>query len=291
MTRRGGVIGKSMCEQRDELIIQRILIGLDTSHHSLAALQAAAELAASLEAELHGLFIEDVTLLRVAKLPVTEELRFPFATRGRLNPRRMIRQLHAQAQQAEQALSSLCKRHQVEWSFRVVRGQVSAQILKEAAEADLLCVGRASRPVMHRSSIGSTAEAAALGAPCCVLLVSRKTRIHPPIVVLFNGEADDKRALLLAARVALSYGGLLSVLVPPSARGTPKEIREEIKESLDMEGLMIRYRELSGSGVMSLTNAAQTEGVGMLVMERRALAPTGLTKLLNTLDCPVLLVG
>lgn len=284
------MVGKRMPKQKDELTIQRILIALDASHHSLAALRAAAELASSLQADLHGLFVEDDTLLRVAELSVARELQFPFATRGRLSPGRMSRQLRAQAQQAEQALSSLCKRHQIEWSFRVVRGDVSTLVLEEAVEADLLCLGRASRPVMHRSSVGSTAKAAAVGAPCCVLLVSRETEIHPPIVVLYDGEPDNKRALLLAARVALGHGGLLSVLVPPSAPGTSREIRERIKDSLDLEGLLIRYRELSGSGVMSLINAAQTEGAGMLVMERCTLASAGLTKLLNTLDCPVLLV-
>ena len=90
--------------QNEELAIRRILVALDGSYHSLAALEAAAELAASLEAELHGLFVEDVNLLRVAGSPVAREVCYPFSRTTRPNQRTMERQLRAQA---TQALSSL----------------------------------------------------------------------------------------------------------------------------------------------------------------------------------------
>jgi nucleotide-binding universal stress UspA family protein len=279
-----------MSEQEEDLTIQRILIGLDTSHHSLAALEAAVELARSLGAELHGLFVEDVNLLRVAELPVAQELQFPFATQAQLNPRRMRRQLRAQAQQARQALSSICRRERIEWSFQVVRGEVSASVLEEAAKADLLCVGRASRPVMHQPGAGSTAEAAATGAPRSVLLISRDRRIHPPIAVLYDGSPDTEQALALASHLAEDMGGLLSVLVPAAASGSSEEIQKRITEGLDAEGLVVRYRELSGSGVMSLINAAQTEGTGMLVVSRAFLPSGNVKKLLDEVDCPMLLV-
>jgi nucleotide-binding universal stress UspA family protein len=51
--------------------IRRILVALDASPHSFAALEAAAHLAAHLEAELFGLYVEDENLLRGAdRFPV-----------------------------------------------------------------------------------------------------------------------------------------------------------------------------------------------------------------------------
>jgi len=279
-----------MSEQEEKLTIQRILIGLDTSHHSLAALRAAAQLASSLGAELHGIFVEDVNLLRVAELSVAQELQFPFATRARLNPTRMRRQLRAQAQQARRALSSVCERERIDWSFQVVRGNVSAKVLEEAAKADLLCVGRASRPVMYQPGIGSTAEAAATGAPRSVLLISRDKRIQAPIAVLYEGSPDTEQALLLASKLAQDMGGLLSVLVPAAASGSSEEIQKRITDGLDAEGLVVRYRELAGSGVMSLISAIQTEGTGMLVLSMALLPSDSIKKLLDEVDCPVLLV-
>lgn len=279
-----------MSEQEEELTIQRILIGMDTSHHSLAALRAAAHLARSLGAELQGLFVEDVNLLRVAELSVAQELQFPFAKQGRLNPRRMRLQLRAQAQQARRALSTVCEQLQIEWSFQVVQGNVSTRVLEEAAKADLLCVGRASRPVMHQSTMGSTAEAAASEAPRSVLLISRDTRIHSPIVVLYEGWPDTRPTLQLASQLAHDMGGLLSVLVPAALSTSPKEIQERISSGIDVEGLVIRYRELSGSGVMSLIDAVQTEGGGLLVLGRAFLPLDSIRRLLSEVDCPVLVM-
>ena len=56
--------------------IRRILVALDASTHSLAALETAAGLAARLEAELVGLFVEDINLLRAAELPFARETSF-----------------------------------------------------------------------------------------------------------------------------------------------------------------------------------------------------------------------
>ena len=94
-----------MRKQGKQQTIRRILVALDASHHSLAALDAAAELAASLEAELQGLFVEDANLLRLAGLPVARVVRYPFATPARPDPVRMERELRVQAAQARQALA------------------------------------------------------------------------------------------------------------------------------------------------------------------------------------------
>ena len=49
---------------KDQLSIRRILVALDASPASLSAMQNAVELAARLGAELIGLFVEDINLLR-----------------------------------------------------------------------------------------------------------------------------------------------------------------------------------------------------------------------------------
>jgi K+-sensing histidine kinase KdpD len=51
------------------LTIRRILVALDASPDSLAALKTAADLARRMEAELMGLFVEDIELLRMADSP------------------------------------------------------------------------------------------------------------------------------------------------------------------------------------------------------------------------------
>ena len=52
----------------------RILVALDASPYSHAAIEVATILAADLRAELQALFIEDIDLLRLAALPFTREV-------------------------------------------------------------------------------------------------------------------------------------------------------------------------------------------------------------------------
>jgi hypothetical protein len=79
-------------------------------------------------------------------------------------------------------------------------------------------------------------------------------------------------------------------LVPARAAAPSEEIKEEITDQLDGGDLVIRYRQLSGSGVMSLIAGVGTEGCGTLVLSRAVLPADDLGTLLEAVDCPVLLV-
>ena len=67
--------------------VQRIVVALDASSHSHAALEEAAQLASGLEAELAGIFVLDSELLRLSALPVCPrdrvDLRAPTKPRPR----------------------------------------------------------------------------------------------------------------------------------------------------------------------------------------------------------------
>ena len=95
----------------------------------------------------------------------------------------------------------------------------------------------------------------------------------------------------MASRVADHLEGLLSVVVPASAASSSEEIQEKITAELDGEGLLVRYRELAGSGLRSLINAALTEGAGLLVLDRSYLPADRLADFVAGVDCPVLLVS
>lgn len=279
-----------MSKQREALAIRRILVGLDASYHSLAALRAAAKLASSLEAELRGIFIEDINLLRAARLPMTQELQFPFTATAQLSPTRMERQLRAQAEQARQALASICEREQIKWSFRVARGDVASEMLEAAVEADLLSLGRASRPVVRSERMGSTARTAATQCRRSVLLISRDAAIHPPVVVPHDGSSAVRQALTLAARLAERMGDYLSILVLADTPKRSEHLQDQIADWLSGRELMIRYRELIGDGVRTLIEGVRTEGSGMLVLSSAILPSEEVEMLLEEVDCPVLLV-
>jgi len=139
-------------------VIRRILVALDASRHSVAALQVAADLASHLEAELVGLFVEDINLLRLAELPFAREVGSYSGTRRRLNTRQVERQLKVQAERARRALEAYADRASVRWSFEVTRGVVAPCVLAAASDADLVILGRASHGARTTGGLGSTAR-------------------------------------------------------------------------------------------------------------------------------------
>jgi len=118
--------------------IRRVIVGLEPAPQSRAVLEAAAELAGSMEAELVGLFVENVNLLHFAGLPFACEVGLISATRRALDVESMERSLRALAREAHQTLAAVAGRTPVRWSFRVVRGSTADELLAAAAEADLV---------------------------------------------------------------------------------------------------------------------------------------------------------
>lgn len=279
-----------MSEQDEEWLIRRILVALDASHHSLAALEAAAELAASLEAELQGLFVEDINLLRAAGSPVAREVRYPYVAGERLDQARMERQLRAQATQAKRALATTCERRRIKWSFRVVRGEVTAQVLEAAMEADLLSLGKASRPLVQRIRLGSTAQAAAARSPRSVLLIQRDAVVRPPVVMVYEDSRASRQALLLAARLAQTQGDYLSVLILAHPGDNAQRLMNQVTNWLRGQALAVRSQLLPGDSVQMVARVVRAEHSGVLVLSVAALQPDALHALLDEVDCPVLLV-
>ena len=104
---------------RDRL---RIFIGLDSSPTSLRGLADAAEMAARLDAELVGLFVEDDNLMRLARLPQSFEIGMRSARSRNLDPEAIGRLFKQMAERARRAVKQAADREQVRSSFEVVRG-------------------------------------------------------------------------------------------------------------------------------------------------------------------------
>lgn len=118
--------------------IRRIVVGFDPAPLSRPVLEAVVELAQSMEAELVGLFVESQDLLHFAGLPFAREVGFPSATRRSLDVESMERALRALAKEAQETLAAVAGRTPVQWSFRVARGSLAAELLAAAGEADLI---------------------------------------------------------------------------------------------------------------------------------------------------------
>mgnify|MGYP006290092847 CR=1 FL=1 len=279
-----------MSEPGDRRPIRRILVALDASADSLAGLEAAAQLAAEVEAEIAGLFVEEADLLRVGRLPGTREIPL-FAEEPRtLEAGDLERQLRGQARTAQDALRSVAERLKVRWSFRTVRGDVATELAEAAVGADLLTVGATGRSLSRPP--GSTVRALLGRAGPPVLVLRQGARLGRVIHVLHDGSAAAWEAVRTAAELGRREGGRLDVLLAVEDADEARELRERTARELGRSGLPTRYRHLPRADVGHVCSALR-EGPGVLVAPapRFRHRARSLGRLLRAAGRPVVLVG
>jgi nucleotide-binding universal stress UspA family protein len=281
-----------MKKSEQEVVIRRILVALDASTHSLAALEAAAKLAASLHAELIGLYVEDENLLHFAGLPFAQAVRSPTAHRRSIDSDRMEREMRLEASQARRALESAADRVHARWSFRIVRGQVTEVVLAAALDADLLAMGRIGRPLLSRSRLGSTARAASTRTGRSVLLIQDGSDLSYPVLVTYDGSVAAQRSLEFAAKLARASGDDLNVLLLANKKEDADILNQEIGDVLKDYNLSVRTQWMPLATVASLAQIVQAAENCVLVLggETPLLQAKALQELLDETDCPVMLV-
>ena len=268
--------------------IMRILVAVDASPLSFAALEAAAELAASLHAELMGLYIEDINLLRAADSPFAREVGHFSGSIRELDSQRLQRQLRSQANRVRRKLSKLAERSQIRWSFRVTRGAIDAELLSAASDVDLVILGRAGWSGKRR--LGSTAQAVASKAPGPALLHAPRTAPKPAVLVVYDGSQVAQRALTTAANLILGQEGFLSVAIIAADHEEARRLQIEAAMWLRSRDLQARYRWLFEVDEEKVKKLMSVEGECTLVLPASMLAAESLVNLLHSLNCPVMVV-
>lgn len=201
------------------MTIRRIVVGLDPRSPGRAALEAAAQLAARLQAELVGLFVEDIDLLHLAGLPFAREIGFPTATLRALDIASMERSLRALAGEVQRTLAAIAGRGPVTWSFRVARGALMSELRAAATEEDIVVTGALRlglpAPLSVLCSVATRPEHVVPAAAALARSVGGEVEI-----VLLDGDDAAARQWEQAARklLAAQGGGLRLRAVPAESR-------------------------------------------------------------------------
>ena len=274
--------------------IQRILVAVDASPHSRAALEAAGELAARFDAELLGLFVEDLNLLRLAELPFTEELGLFSARRRRLHTGDLRRQLRIQARRAQETFSLVVERTEVTGEFHVVRGYVSHEILEASADADIVLLGKTGLTRPQEARLGSTARRLVSEAPGMMMILQNGARLGAPVVLVYDGSPLAKKALQAALTLLdeKSEDHALTVLTVGTGPEDCRRLRAEVEAKLPSVDLDVRYRILSASAADNVAYRIKMEERGTVVLpaKQELVENETVRDLLAKIDVPVLLV-
>lgn len=271
--------------------LRRILVAIDGSPHSRAALDAAVRLAVVFEAEVEGLFVEDERLLRASRLPFVEEVRSYTASPKRLSNDRMQRQLRRRAGHVERALRWSAEQGDVPYTFRTEQGDVTQELRRAAAEADLLVLGKTST-ASSRRRLGSTSRTLVADAPAPVLVLRNRIPAGEPVLVYYDGSAAAEAALRLATRLAQrAKGPALDVLLPAHDAAETDRLREAVQAREDASDLPVRLHPLTRAEGRRLSAFAREKG-GVVVLPSGCppLGGASLQRFLYEIDRPLLVV-
>ncbi len=208
--------------------IRRILVAMDTLSDNLAALESAAALAARLEAELEGLFVEDTDPLRAADLPVSLEVMLWTARERNPTETEMARALRALAARIRKDLERAAKRARVPWSFKVVRGPRIQVFMEAGAGSDLMFVGPARGSRVPRYS------------------PQRPFRAPGAVCVLYSGTGAAQRALTAAMQLADQHRVQVKVLLAGSDLEDIRSRQPWLDERLKDPRLALRILDTGG---------------------------------------------
>jgi hypothetical protein len=242
----------------------------------VAALEAATGMAATLDAELTGLFVEDINLLRLAGLPFAGELELVSGLWRRWALGDLERALRVHAAEAERLLAQAAERAKVQWSFQLARGQVLREALAATGEADLVVFG-------HSSPAYWLAPAVAVGKRVPTGVAS--------LLLAFDATPAAFRALTTAGQLARQAAARLHLVIPAEDAVRFGRLRDEALAWLAERGLEARYLGLSRFDAAGLAEAARTRASTLLLLPADSPAAdiSGLALLLSQIRCPLIL--
>ena len=199
--------------------VERIVVALDAASENRTAIGTAARLATRWKAKLHGVFVEDDDLIRLAHLPFARQVTLGFGVEN-LDLHQAERQIRAFAERARRELAAAANRHGIKWSFEIVRG-AAADPTGIGSTEDFLVYGTTTRPIGGHFRVECRWWSVVEPGSASFLLAHRDWAEGTVAALLHDREPASERLLDAAAQLAEAHNGRLAVICAPELAKTP----------------------------------------------------------------------
>ena len=283
-------------------MIKRILVALDGSDASLAALAEAARWAALAGAELEGMFVEDE--MRFLFFPALTYMEGGVAVPTPL-PEEEYRKVETQVRAEGEAIrktfqETLAARPGVRGDFATTRGDINAVLAEEARAADLVVIGRRGKRLKQNRSKrpGPTTEAMVHDSHRPVLVVPAAPRAKGMVLFAYDGSKAAQRVVVPGAYLASLEKAPTSVLTCDDDAESARKTQASLLRYLGAYGLEPRALIEKGDPTRLIVDKANATGAGMIVMGafghnpiRELLFGSTTLMVLEKAPCPVLMMA
>lgn len=189
-------------------MIKSILVALDDSPSSKAALDVASEIARLCGSKLKGLYVEDVLRLlewQPAELISAVITTSPNIPHGRPTTEQVEieKEFLAEGNRLKDLFKDTLDKFSLEGEFEVLRGKVDDLIIEYAKTVDLVVIGRRGKTYPETSKEpGPTTENLLRHSTRPVIVVPPEGKLNNHMLIAYDGSKSSQRALAAGAMLA-----------------------------------------------------------------------------------------
>lgn len=275
--------------EKTSIKMTEILVALDHSSHSRAALESAAFIAQLMEARIHGLFVHDNQWLRISKLSSLSEID---ELTGRISPigrEAVEKEIQKLERSIKRHFEIISRQHQLPHRWSTEKGKVAEKVLEAAENCDIITIGSKGRSYSKTKKLGSTAATIIQSANKPILILQKRHNLNYPPIVIFDGSKKSVSALKIAEQIARRNETHLTVIdlseAFPSAEKSDKALAD-----LDKETKLLKLSQPNMGRFLFMINKLQG-GLLILPKNERFTRINTIEHILESADCPVLLIN
>lgn len=247
------------------MIMRHILVGIDGSVYAETALKYGIYLARKFRATLHGLHVVDIVQ---AESPVFHDIAGAMGAEPLRNfSAQMRRFLEVRGQELLAQFRQTCEAEQIACVEHLVTGVVPTEILRMAADIDLILLGRGGLQTrLSKALLGSAVETAVRrGIKPTMVTPEHYDQIRKPLLAT-DGSPSAVAALHVAATFVKALELPLQVVHCTPAAGTGEQYLEAARDQLAAEGVACEVSLCLGNAHEDLVQHMRTHGHDVLFM-------------------------
>lgn len=282
-------------------MIKSIIVDLDGSASSLAALREAVKWAALLNAELRAIFVEDEQRFMYYPVgtAVEDEVPVPVLLPDE-EAAEVEEKVGAEGAAIRKEFEAQTAGKPFPSSYGQPRGNVNEILTDEARAADLVVIGRRGRETSEGSEPGPTTETLIHDALRPVLVVPDDPHTEGPVVFAYDGSKGVQRVMVPGTELAHAQNGeVVAITIGDDAPYAAKldRVLTQYWKPYNVKG-RCEFIEEKGKLVDIIVDYVENHKAGLLVMGafghnpiRELLFGSTTLEVLSRVSCPVLLMA
>ncbi|HKL19976.1 MAG TPA: universal stress protein [Halalkalibaculum sp.] len=273
------------------VLVREILVAIDTSTHSQAALEAAVALAKTMEANLQGLFVQDEVWQKLSKLPSTSTINTLTGNVLPLESETLEDHINLLRNRLRRKMEFLSRRNKVTYSWSSMQGKVEDKILEASENADLITIGLKGKSA-SRKRIGSSARTIIKKADKPVLILKEGLHLGTTLTVVYDASEESQKGIRLALKIAKKNNSSLKVLVVDNNPEVLDQRSKELESLLEGAQISVNVELMKNTDLGSFLNTINQQHSGLLIIPKnQPLLSKSFETILLHINCPLLMVN